>query len=159
MWGRSRSYWEWKRKSAFPDRTVWAINVSGVVLLLNVVPGRSSPKQTLAGCPWGYWCHCLRSCRILHCQSRSIESMESTEIFTRSCASKQKLWRQSIEWSLLPAQPAKSVFFFANRKKMLSGTYIPISNQSHGCHRELSCVSCMVSNQPSFVSMTHSIHT
>lgn len=37
---------------------------------------------------------------------------ESTEIFARSCASKQKLWRQSIEWSLLPAQPAKSVFFF-----------------------------------------------
>ena len=51
-------------------------------------------------------------------------------------------------------QPTKSVF--ANRKT-LSGTNTPISNEPHSFQMELFCVSCMVPNQQSFVSMTHSI--
>lgn len=74
-----------------------------------------------------------------------------------SCVKKQnqKLLRQyKMVSSPLTPQPTKSVF--ANRKT-LSGTNIPISNESHSFHMELFCVSCMVPNQQSFVSMTHSI--
>lgn len=47
-------------------------------------------------------------------------------------------------------QPTK--WAFANRK--MSGTYIPISNESHSFRMELFCVSSTVPNQLSFVSVT-----